>query len=157
MWGRYTTIVADLTNLAAEPLIEMSLCNVGIMGTKYIRNTPPPSNLEITKGAMQTLTVEKIIVKTGFEIGNTLSIKLRQKVGSELPWVTITPGTIDDQVDLNTAGISAGDFSLILESFDDDSTATTKSVLDTLVITVQVKELVEAQPAEVVLPPCTIL
>ena len=35
MEGQYTTIVADLTTLTGA--YEMSLCNVGIMGTKYER------------------------------------------------------------------------------------------------------------------------
>ena len=35
MQGQYTTIVADLSELAGD--YEMSLCNVGIMGTQYYR------------------------------------------------------------------------------------------------------------------------
>ena len=33
--GQYTTIVADLSGLTGS--YEMSLCNIGIMGTKYVR------------------------------------------------------------------------------------------------------------------------
>ena len=34
--GQYTTIVADLTSLTGA--YEMSLCNVSIMGTQYVRD-----------------------------------------------------------------------------------------------------------------------
>ena len=35
--GQYTTIVADLTQLSGN--YEMSICNLGVMGTEYVRNT----------------------------------------------------------------------------------------------------------------------
>ena len=76
MKGRYTSIVADLTGLASETSLDMSLCNVGIMGTKYSRNTQPPLTTEITVGETKTLTIENIAVDPDpkFEIGNTLDI-----------------------------------------------------------------------------------
>ena len=33
--GQYTTIVADLTDLSGA--YEMSICNLGVMGTQYVR------------------------------------------------------------------------------------------------------------------------
>ena len=39
--GRYTTIVADLSQLTGS--YEMSLCNVAIMGTKYKPSTANPT------------------------------------------------------------------------------------------------------------------
>ena len=50
--GRYTTIVADLTQLVAP--YQMSLCNVAIMGTKYVPNesryTAPVSSIVLGSG-----------------------------------------------------------------------------------------------------------
>ena len=34
--GQYTTIVADLTDLSGQAY-EMSICNLGVMGTEYVR------------------------------------------------------------------------------------------------------------------------
>ena len=74
MKGRYTSIVADLTGLASEVTLGMSLCNVGIMGSKYFRKTQPPLTIEITVGETKNLTIENIFVDQDpkFEIGNTL-------------------------------------------------------------------------------------
>ena len=33
--GQYTTIVADLTDFSGA--YEMSICNLGVMGTEYVR------------------------------------------------------------------------------------------------------------------------
>ena len=104
MKGRYTSIVADLTGLASEVTLDMSLCNVGIMGSKYSRNTQPPLTIEITVGETKSLTIENIAVDPDpkFEIGNTLTIKLRQNPYTELPWITITQGISTARVDLST-------------------------------------------------------
>ena len=44
--GRYTTIVADLKRLAGRSY-EMSLCHLGIMGTKYGRSQEVESDVSL--------------------------------------------------------------------------------------------------------------
>ena len=44
--GQYTTIVADLTDLSGT--YEMSICNLGVMGTEYVRDTHLPSTIELS-------------------------------------------------------------------------------------------------------------
>ena len=46
--GRYVHVVADLTGLAQTHInYQMSLCSYGIMGTKYVRDEPVASVIEI--------------------------------------------------------------------------------------------------------------
>ena len=46
--GRYVHVVADLNGLAqAQGNYQMSLCSYGIMGTKYVRDEPVASVIEI--------------------------------------------------------------------------------------------------------------
>ena len=51
-------------------------------------------------------------------IGNILNINLRQTSGAELAFVTLTEETGKTTVNFDTNGISTGEYSLILESFD---------------------------------------
>ena len=46
--GRYVHVVADLNGLAQRQTnYQMSLCSYGIMGTKYVRDEPVASVIEI--------------------------------------------------------------------------------------------------------------
>ena len=46
--GRYVHVVADLNGLAqTHTNYQMSLCSYGIMGTKYVRDEPVASVIEI--------------------------------------------------------------------------------------------------------------
>ena len=48
--GRYTTIKADLSQLLhGGGVKEASVCNVGIMGTKYTRSTLPPRTASVVE------------------------------------------------------------------------------------------------------------
>ena len=121
--GRYTSIVADLKHMASQSTLDMSLCNVGIMGTKYTRSVEPASTITITKGQAVTIVVEDVAVDANalLQIGNTIDIELRQKVGNQLSWATVTQHGTEAQVLLDTSSVSAADYNLILESFDKNS------------------------------------
>ena len=67
MQGRYTSIVADLSILSGA--YEMSLCNVGIMGTKYERTETSPLTTPLRYGTTSpdaAFLIRKISVKAGF-------------------------------------------------------------------------------------------
>ena len=57
-------------------------------------------------------------VKAKDVIADTLLIKLRQKTGSELSFVTITNTGINAAVNINVKGVPPGSYSLVLESID---------------------------------------
>jgi len=90
--GRYMTIVADLSHNAGQAY-SLSVCSLAIFGTEYTRATTVPTEVKVIKGRTHSLSVEKIKADSRFPIANTLNIKLRQKAGSEISWVTFIEGT----------------------------------------------------------------
>ena len=74
MEGQYMHFVGDLTHLAGQPY-EQSICSLGIMGTRYIRDTNPITSLDLTTGTSTSFIVERI--RSEFTIGNDLDINLR--------------------------------------------------------------------------------
>ena len=68
--GRYTTIVADLSDLSGN--YEMSLCNVAIMGTKYKPKLPNPTSENVKTDSSKVLDMHKVVADPA--IGNDLDI-----------------------------------------------------------------------------------
>ena len=72
--GRYMYIIADFSHLLQSPYsystYTMSLCNLGIMGTKYEHNEPPPTEITLEKGSTKTFDISHIT--STLTIGNTL-------------------------------------------------------------------------------------
>ena len=86
--GQYVTIVADVAHLSTASY-EMTICSLGIMGVEYVRATPLLTTVEVNQDSEPVvLTIENIYAAQ--TIGNTLSIQIRQKPGSELSEVKIT-------------------------------------------------------------------
>ena len=71
--GQYTTIVADLADLSGP--YEMSICNIGVMGTEYVRDNSVPTRISVWRAATEVIAVENIYSK--LPIGNVLDINLR--------------------------------------------------------------------------------
>ena len=138
--GRYIHIVANLTHLSTQSY-EMTICTFAVFGTQYGRNSTVPASLEIAAGDAKTLEIEPIYAM--LEIGNTLDIHLRQKVGSELPWVTFPDGN-PKQVHFAPDGVEPGNYTVILESFDQNSGVF--STLKTDTVTVTVYEILRDEP-----------
>ena len=123
MEGQYTTIVADLSGLTGS--YEMSLCNIGIMGTKYVRTIgsyqAPDSLVYISTESAPSTKISHIVADSSYSISNTLEITLRQKVGSELPFVSFSTRSSGYQsfiVDPALNNIGEGPHKLYLESYD---------------------------------------
>ena len=87
--GQYTTIVADLAILSGA--YEMSICNLGVMGTEYVRIGSVPTSISVEQTENELIAVNQIYSK--LTIGNTLDINLRQKAGTEFIWVTLIQGS----------------------------------------------------------------
>ena len=115
---------------------EVTICSLGPMGSIYEHQIPVPASISFQQGQqVAPLTIDFIVPRTGFEIANVLDINLRQKVGSELPWVTLNNGPTSATVsfDLNPTGCVQ---ELILESYDQNSPLATPAALKTDVIAV---------------------
>ena len=74
--GQYTFIVMDLTNLSDNPY-EMSLCTVGIMGTRYVRDGPENLEITIVRGDQGQIEIQRVYSE--MEIATDLNINLRLK------------------------------------------------------------------------------
>ena len=77
MSGQFTFYVATVV-----PTDEISICAVAVFGTRYIRDEPLQSTIEIQANSSFVLSVPH--VRAEDVIGNMLAIDLRQKAGSEL-------------------------------------------------------------------------
>ena len=69
MSGRYTFFVAS-----GVPSKQLSICNVAVFGTRYIRTIDPPSSITID-ACPKTFTVEHIHAED--VIADTLAISLK--------------------------------------------------------------------------------
>ena len=81
-------IIADFSHLQdTYGSYRMSLCSLGIMGTEYVRNETPPTDITMIQGS--TTTIEIPHITSALTIGNTLSIKMRQQIGAEFDFVRL--------------------------------------------------------------------
>ena len=56
-----------------------SICSLGIMGTRYVRDDPLPERIEVLKDEILTISIQKAYSE--FQIGTQIDMKQRQKVG----------------------------------------------------------------------------
>ena len=55
--GQYTSIVADLTDLSGQSY-EMSICNLGVMGTEYVRVNSVLSSISVEQTESEVFVVD---------------------------------------------------------------------------------------------------
>ena len=72
--GKYIHLVADMSayTASADDSDTVSVCNLSVFGTKYVRDDPLPTSFTVIRGQSTTLTVPNIY--SFYEIGNTLVI-----------------------------------------------------------------------------------
>ena len=107
-------IIADLSHLLQPPhsysTYTMSLCNLGIMGTKYEHNEPPPTEITLEKGSTKTFDISHIT--STLTIGNTLQINIRQRSGFQHSFVTLSNNADSTTVIIDGNGLSIGYYEL---------------------------------------------
>ena len=72
--GRFVHIIADLRHLAKKSY-DVSLCSLGIMGTKFDREVEPPSEFDIYHKSTESITVQK--VAPVYDVGDKIDIRVR--------------------------------------------------------------------------------
>ena len=146
MQGRYLHIVADMSQhvSTADDSDEVSICSVGIFGTKYVRNGEPlPEVVEVTKGQTLTVSIEKI--QSAFSIANSLDIRLRQ--ATNLSFIQITENSSTSDVLIDADGQLTGEYTLTLESFNALSIAQSTLKTDTITINIIEESVQLTQPS----------
>ena len=69
-------LIADLSSLAGSySTYEMSLCQLGIMGTEYVHAETQPTEITIEQGVTYNFNIPHIT--SALTIGNTLQINMR--------------------------------------------------------------------------------
>ena len=116
MTGQYITIVAH-----GVPTVDLSLCNLGVFGNVHTREIDVETTIEIQAGDTHTMQVEHIRGK--YTYANVLAINLRQKTGEELSFVTLANSSSEamTEVIIDTAGLPLSNYTLVLESYDENS------------------------------------
>ena len=133
MEGDHFHLVADLTHLMNEVNTEMSICNLSIFGTQYIRDGQPlPGKIDLFRGDNYSLLVKHI--KSKLLIGTKLSINLRQ--ATSLQFVHLKELSGETQVLIDAAELEEGEYELILESFNTLSLTKSALKIDTVQISV---------------------
>lgn len=103
--GQYTHLVADLGHLAGQDYA-MSICQLGIMGTKYLRDTEEPLQEAVELFQGETWQVEVAHIYSAYTIANTLAIDLRQAAGSpQLDFVELTRLSHSVVVKIDSTGV----------------------------------------------------
>ena len=119
MLGQYTFFVAK--GLPTNASAQVSICTVGVFGTRYVRSETLTTNFVITAGSQAVLTVQDVYAED--TIADTLSISTRQKTSSTLSFVTLVNSALSTDVTINASSLPAraAPYSLVLESTDDYS------------------------------------
>ena len=90
MEGRYVTIVADYSSVKdTYGTLMPSICDLGIFGTRYVRDSEAPESIELFENAQTSFIVEHIYSE--YRIGNTLNIGMLQNAADQLSFVTLVP------------------------------------------------------------------
>lgn len=97
-------MVADMSAYvgSAADADEVSVCSLGVYGTKYVRNSGDtvPSELSIAKGFSKTIVIDNITSE--LEIGNELDINMREK--TQLGIVSFTELSSSTEVLIDSTG-----------------------------------------------------
>ena len=101
---------------------------------RYSRATPAPTDLEVLLGATKTESIVKITPE--FPIVNNLDIMMRQQAGTELSWVTFTEDTETQVHFAPDTSVAPGEYTVVLESFDNNSAVKSALKTDTITVTV---------------------
>ena len=115
------------------------ICSLATFGTKYVRSAgrTVPDSIETQQDATTELEIEHIY--SAVQIGNILDIKMRQKPGTELIWITLDQSENGTRVFFRPDLTTEGDHSLVLESYDHNSRLAVPSTLKTDTIKVHIR------------------
>ena len=105
MLGTFTHFIAY-----SIPTESVTVCDVAVLGTKYIRDEPLEEIVEIEAVRYTTLTVPH--VHAADTIGNVLAIDLRQSADFELSFVQLTNGATETEVLIDTTGLAVGNYTM---------------------------------------------
>ena len=115
------------------------MCQLGIMGSRYIRDEAVPAELTVVVNRFlkETLAIEipDIYADPLAPISNVLAIRMRQ--ASALPFITVKRYGVKTLIYIENQIAEAGEFQLVLESYDATSTVQSALKTDTINLIIQ--------------------
>ena len=114
--GTYLHIVSDLSHMADQDY-EMSICSLGVIGTRYVRDGQPlPAEITLFNGERWLFSLPHIY--SDIEIGTVLAIDVRESTNTDI--LTITNGVSATDLLIDATGLEPGksSFVVVLESFN---------------------------------------
>ena len=120
----------------------MSICALGIMGTRYIRSNALPTSLEVTEGTVTTLNVQQIVSE--YDIGNVLEVNL---AAPALSFVQIvTQDVTQAELAIDATSLTAGEVHVLELISRDTALGSSGAILKTDYITITVVNAVSEPP-----------
>ena len=113
--GTYLHIVFDLSHMADQNY-EMSICSLGVIGTRYVRDGQPlPAEITLIIGDSWNFSLPHIY--SDIEIGTVLAIDVRESTNTDI--LTITNGVSATDLLIDATGLEPGkSLFVVLESFN---------------------------------------
>lgn len=137
--GRYVHLVSDLRHLT--PPFTMSICSIGVMGALYTRSEPLPDQVEVTQGQSLELAVPFIFNKFTPTVALRANLRLSGQTSAKLAsFLTISEAASNSIVSIDAKLAETGDYQLVIESFDPEST------IQPTLRTDSIKVIILAQP-----------
>ena len=131
--GRYVHIIADLRHLAKKGY-EVSLCSLGIMGTKFDREIVPVSQFDILHKSTESITVQK--VEPVYDVGDKIDIRVRVIENPSDLNIKVINELNDSKIEIDTWKTPPGQYNITYGSFNTLVHNSTVLKTDTLFITV---------------------
>ena len=119
--GQFLSLVSDYSSLKEYDSYGHAMCALGVFGTVYVREKYLDTRIQLKSGQTKTITVDKI--RSQYEIGNELDIKLRTL--ENLGWVKAE----ENRVTFTPTAANMGLTVVSLQSYDNNSSV--KSTLKT--------------------------
>ena len=129
MLGTFTHVIAFHV-----PTVSVTLCDLAVIGTKYIRDEALPDSIEVQADSSVVLIVPHVYAAD--TIGNVLDIDLRLGDDSEFTSVELSNGADTTEVTIYATGIAPGEHTLKLESFDKNGEVFSALKIDMVTIVV---------------------
>ena len=109
--------------------------------TEYTRSLSIANYQVVAKGSQATFSVDNF--SSSITLPTTATIALRQISSAALAFVTITNGATSASVTIDANGVTAGTYTLVLESYD-SSAGSSSETLKTDTVTIYVSDFVRS-------------
>ena len=117
--GKYILKLESFDSSASATQATLKADEVSIYVTDFVHFIEVQSSISIVAGNQGYLIIDHI--QSLINLPTVQKINMRQKSGSELPFVTLTNLDTSTDLSIDGTGVLPGEYTLFLESFDESS------------------------------------